>query len=81
MDASRRTLAYTIRSVLPFVLVAALITFLLGRAGFLATMMLSLPWFAWRYDNQSGAFFILAVLAVIVLAVLALLILLMAIAH
>ena len=81
MNADRRTAGYTTRSLAPVVLVAAAASLLLGPPGLVAVMILALPWFAWRYDNHSGAFFVLALLSVIVVAVLALLIMLMAIAH
>ena len=44
-------------------------------------LLLSLPWFAWRYDNESGAFLVLAVLLLLVIAIAALLLLLMAVTH
>jgi len=42
--------------------------------------LLALPWFAWRYDNETGTFLPLAVLALFPIAVLALLLFLIALA-
>jgi hypothetical protein len=46
---------------------------LLGRSGAILVVVLALPWLAWRYDNETGAFLPLAVLLLLVLGVLALL--------
>jgi hypothetical protein len=81
MTATRRSFAYTTQSVAPFVVVTVALSLVLGGAGLAVAMVLGLPWFAFRYDNQSGAFFVLALISVIILAVLVLLIMLMAIAH
>jgi hypothetical protein len=78
--ASRRTLAYTAWSVAPTVAVAAALVWLLGSPALLIAGVLALPWLAWRYDNETGAFFPVAILFLIVCIVLALLLLLMAIA-
>lgn len=53
--------------------IAAILTLILGqRAG--AIMMLVWPlWLAWRFDNRTGTFLMLAVLAYIVFLVIALL--------
>jgi hypothetical protein len=73
----RRSLAYTSLSGAPFVAVAAGLFLLRGAPGVLIASVLSLPWFAWRYDNESGAFFILTMLLIIVLFALVSLLMLM----
>ncbi len=52
-----------------------------GGAGLAAASLMSFLWLAWRFDNDSGTFLVLAVLFLIVLSVLALLLGLMALAH
>lgn len=54
---------------------------LLGKHGLIAAALLALPWFAWRYDNDTGAFLPLAILFLLILGVLALLLALIAVVH
>ena len=71
MSAARRTLSYSLGSLAPLVLAIALLAWSLGRPGIWLAGLASLPWLAWRYDNE--AFFPLAVLLLLVLGVLGLL--------
>jgi len=73
MSAARRTLSYSLGSLAPLVLAIALLAWSLGRPGIWLAGLASLPWLAWRYDNETGAFFPLAVLLLLVLGVLGLL--------
>ena len=43
--------------------------FLLSGAGVAASLLLSLPVAAWRHDNETGAFFPLAVILVVVILI------------
>ncbi|HEX6783514.1 MAG TPA: hypothetical protein VF098_02515 [Sphingomicrobium sp.] len=60
-------------SIAPVAAAAMLLPSLLGRSGAILVVVLALPWLAWRYDNETGAFLPLAVLLLLVLGVLALL--------
>jgi hypothetical protein len=73
LAANRRTIRYAAWSAGPIILVAGLMWRLLGGAGLTIAALLALPWLAWRYDNQTGTFFPLAVLLLFVIAVLGLL--------
>lgn len=76
---SRRSLRYTAASILPVVAVGSALAMRFGRAGVLLAGLLTLPWFAWRYDNETGHFLPLAVLVVFAFVVLALFVFLMAV--
>ena len=75
----RRTPNYTAWSVVPMATAALLLLWLLGTAGLVIAGLLALPWFAWRYDNETGTFLPLSVLLLFLFAVLGLLLYLMAI--
>lgn len=77
---TRRTLTYSLWSLLPFIAVLIPLGILLGRPGLIVAGLLALPWFAWRYDNETGTFLPLAVLALFPITVLALLLFLIALA-
>ena len=79
--ANRRTLGYSAWSLAPVAVVTALLGLRFSVPGVVIALLLSLPWFAWRYDNESGAFLVLAVLLLLVIAIPALLLLLMAVTH
>ena len=78
-NASRLTVTYTGWSVAPVIAAALLLVWLIGRGGLLVAGLLALPWFAWRYDNETGTFLPLSVLVLFLFVVLALLLYLMAI--
>jgi hypothetical protein len=73
VGANRHTLRYTGWSFGPVALVATLLAWMFGGLGLLIAGVTALPWLAWRYDNQTGAFLPLAVLLLLVVAVLGLL--------
>lgn len=73
MTVRRLSLGYTSVSIAPVAAAAMLLPSLLGRSGAILVVVLALPWLAWRYDNETGAFLPLAVLLLLVLGVLALL--------
>jgi hypothetical protein len=73
MRAARRTLGYSLGSLMPLALASVLLAWSLGRRGIFLAGLGSLPWLAWRYDNETGAFLPLAVLLLLVLGVLGLL--------
>ena len=77
-SANRQRLSYAGWSVGPVGLAAALLAWFCGELGLLIAGLLALPWLAWRYDNETGAFLPLAVLLLFVFAVLALLLFLTA---
>lgn len=77
---SRRSLAYTTRTVAPLAVAAAGLFAILGTSSIVAALVMGLPWLAWRYDNATGVFFPLAVLLLIVLGILGLILMLMAVA-
>jgi len=72
LTTRRPSPAYIGWSVGPIVAVAFLLPFLLGKIGLLITGLLALPWLAWRYDNETGAFLRLAMLLCFVFLVLGL---------
>jgi hypothetical protein len=57
MGASRRTLNYTAWSITPVAAVTTALALFIGKSGLLFAGLMALPWFAWRYDNETGAFF------------------------
>ena len=79
VKANRSGLAYTGLSLGPVAAAAIVLSFLLGRPGLLISGLSALPWLAWRYDNETGAFLPLVVLLLLVLAVLGLVLFLTAI--
>ncbi len=69
-------------SILFFATMAATLAALsFGSGAALLTCVLALPVLAWRYDNRSGALFLLALLFVLAVTILAILIGLVAIVH
>ena len=73
MRTTRRTLGYSLGSFAPLAAALTVLMWSLGRPGILLAGLAALPWLAWRYDNNAGAFLPLAVLLLFVLAALALL--------
>jgi hypothetical protein len=73
MRTTRRTLSYSLGSFMPLAAALILLMWSVGRPGILLAGLGALPWLAWRYDNETGAFLPLAVLLLFVFAVLALL--------
>jgi hypothetical protein len=73
MKATRRTLSYSLASFAPLAISLLFLVWSLGRSGILLSGLTALPWLAWRYDNETGAFLPLAVLLLFAFAVLALL--------
>lgn len=78
---ARTTWRYSLWSAGPVVTAAAALGLLLDSRGLALAAILSLPWLAWRYDNESGTFLVLAVLFLIMLAVPMLLLALMSVPH
>jgi hypothetical protein len=79
MKATRRTLSYSLASFAPLAISFLFLVWSLGRSGILLSGLTALPWLAWRYDNETGAFLPLALLFLLVFAVLALLLFLIAV--
>ncbi len=80
-SGSRRTLRYSAWSLVPPAALAAALGLALGSAGLWVALLLSIPWLAWRYDNDSGTFLVFAVLLVLVLGTCAMLLVLIAVTH
>ena len=78
---ARRTFRHAALSLAPPAAFAATMGLLYGSPGATLAALAALPWLAWRYDNQTGTFLILAILFLMVLAVPALLLALMAVTH
>ena len=77
--SSRGTFGYTIWTLVPPASLIAALGLAYSTPGAMLAGLLSIPWLAWRYDNDSGAFFVLALLLLLILLVLALLLILMAV--
>ena len=73
MRANRGTLRYSLASIAPLVAAAIVLIWSIDRPGILVSGLAALPWLAWRYDNQTGAFLPLAILLLVVVGVLGLL--------
>jgi hypothetical protein len=52
-----------------------------GTPGVIAAIPATFVWLAWRFDNATGTFLVLAVLVLIAVAVPAMLLVLMAVTH
>ena len=52
-----------------------------GGPGVALAALAAIPWLAWRYDNETGTFLVLAILFLLVLAIPALLLTLIAVVH
>jgi hypothetical protein len=52
-----------------------------GGPGVAVAILASFVWLAWRFDNQSGTFLVLAILLLLAVAVPAMLLVLMAVTH
>jgi hypothetical protein len=79
LTGNRLTIAYTSWSIAPVAVAVGIFWCLLGGLGVLITGLIALPWLAWRYDNETGAFLPLAVLLLLVCGVLGLVLFLTAI--
>jgi hypothetical protein len=77
----RRTLRYTIWTIAPMAALATALAAALAMSGVWIAALLSMPWLAWRYDNDSGNFFVLAMLLLLVLGIVAMLLFLIAVTH
>ena len=79
--AGRRTLRYTTWSIAPIAVLLAALGARMQTAGIWVAILASIPWLAWRYDNDSGTFLVLALLFLLVLGVAGLLLFLIAVTH
>lgn len=80
-STGRRSLSYSAWSAAPVAALAALLGIFLSAQGVVLAGLVAIPWLAWRYDNDSGAFLIFAILFLLVLAIPALLLALLAATH
>ena len=79
--AKRSTLRHAALSLAPPAAVAAFMGLVYGAPAATLAALAAIPWLAWRYDNATGTFLVLAVLFLLVLAIPALLLALMAVTH
>jgi hypothetical protein len=79
--AGRLTLRYTAWTIAPLCVLAIALGLMWAAAGLWVAAVFSVPWLAWRYDNDSGTFLVFALLFLLIIGVTALLLFLMAVAH
>ena len=79
--AGRRSLRYTAWSIAPIAMLLAALGARMETAGIWIAILVSIPWLAWRYDNDSGTYLVFAVLFLLILGMIGLLLFLLAVTH
>jgi hypothetical protein len=79
--AGRRTLRYTAWTIAPIAALLAALGAGMQTAGIWVAILVSIPWLAWRYDNDSGTWLVFAMLFLLILGVMGLLLFLIAVTH